>query len=192
MNFTIFTVKFIAMTSNLNVGTRIDHDRYGEGVIGKVNMVSYDVYFARGGKIEILKSNKDFKVLESIDNESPQVNIDVSAFQSLIVQSLDKFGMLQEVVPLGEKYTGGKLIIQPASNALQPKEIPIETFFHKIVMLRDRLRVLEQNINSHPKLTDEEKVDLQQYITRIYGSLTTFNILFKNKEQYFVGAGSEK
>jgi hypothetical protein len=192
MNFTIFTVKFIAMTSNLNVGTRIDHDRYGEGVIGKVNMVSYDVYFARGGKIEILKSNKDFKVLESIDNDSPQVNIDVSAFQSLIVQSLDKFGMLQEVVPLGEKYTGGKLIIQPASNTLQPKEIPIETFFHKIVMLRDRLRVLEQNINSHPKLTDEEKVDLQQYITRIYGSLTTFNILFKNKEQYFVGAGSEK
>ncbi len=180
------------MTSNLSVGTRIDHDRYGEGVIGKVNMVSYDIYFARGGKVEILKSNKDFKVLEQPDSDAPVVNIDVESIQALLVQTLDKFGMLQEVVPLGEKYIGGKLLIQPANPSLAPKEIPIEAFFHKIVMLRDRLRVLEQNINSHPKLSDEEKVDLQQYITRVYGSLTTFNILFKNKEQYFVGAGVEK
>jgi hypothetical protein len=180
------------MTTNLSVGTKIDHDRYGEGVIGKVNMVSYDVYFARGGKIEILKSNKDFSVIETVDNTAPQLNVDVDAFQALIVQTLDKYGMLNEVVPLGEKYTGGKLIIQPSNPTLQGKEIPIEAFFHKIVMLRDRLRVLEQNINSHPKLSDEEKVDLQQYITRIYGSLTTFNILFKNKEQYFIGTGGEK
>lgn len=180
------------MNANLSVGTKIDHDRYGEGVIGKVSMVSYDVYFARGGKIEILKSSKDFTVLETTENISPQLNIDVESFQSLIVQTLDKYGMLQEVVPLGEKYIGGKLLIQPANSSLQPKEIPIEAFFHKIVMLRDRLRVLEQNINSHPKLTDEDKVGLQQYITRIYGSLTTFNILFKDKEQFFVGAGGDK
>lgn len=180
------------MTTNLSVGTKIDHDRYGEGVIGKVNMVSYDVYFARGGKIEILKSNKDFSVIEAVENTAPQLNVDVSAFQALIVQTLDKYGMLNEVVPLGEKYIGGKLIIQPANASMQAKEIPIEAFFHKIIMLRDRLRVLEQNINSHSKLNDEEKVDLQQYITRIYGSLTTFNILFKNKEQYFVGTGGEK
>lgn len=180
------------MNANLSVGTKIDHDRYGEGVIGKVSMVSYDVYFARGGKIEILKSSKDFTVLETTENISPQLNIDVESFQSLIVQTLDKYGMLQEVVPLGEKYIGGKLLIQPANSSLQPKEIPIEAFFHKIVMLRDRLRVLEQNINSNPKLTDEDKVGLQQYITRIYGSLTTFNILFKDKEQFFVGTGGDK
>lgn len=180
------------MNNQLNVGTRIDHDRYGEGVIGKVNMVSYDVYFARGGKVEILKSNKDFTVLEQADNNSPQINIDVEALQGLIVQTLDKYGMLQEIVPLGDKYIGGKLIIQPANTSMQSKEIPLEAFFHKIVMLRDRLRVLEQNINSNQKLSDQEKVDMQQYITRVYGSLTTFNILFKNKEQYFVGAGGEK
>jgi len=183
------------MSEELSLGTHIDHDRYGEGIIGKVNLVSYDVYFARGGKVEILKSNKDFKVIGTVAPTSQQAEtsaIDVDAIMKLISSTLDKYGMLQEVVPLGEKWTGGKLIMQPANPSLQSKEIPIETFFHKIVMLRDRLRVLEQNINSNPKLTDEEKIDLQQYITRVYGSLTTFNILFQDKDQYFVGAGSGK
>ncbi|MFZ1255152.1 MAG: hypothetical protein WAR77_02315, partial [Saprospiraceae bacterium] len=73
---------------------------------------------------------------------------------------------------------------------LKEKEIPIEKFFHKIVMLRDRLRVMEQRINSS-NLTDEEKINLQQYITRIYGSLTTFNVLFRHKEHQFVGEKGE-
>jgi hypothetical protein len=183
------------MAQELVIGTRIDHDRYGEGLVGKVNLVSYDIYFARGGKIEILKSNTDYKILntpEGADNSSTASGIDIEAFEKLIVATLDKYGMLQEVVHMGDKWTGGKMILQPANPSLQNKEIPIETFFHKIVMLRDRLRVLEQNINSNAKLSDEEKVDLQQYITRIYGSLTTFNILFADKDQYFVGAGKEK
>jgi len=79
------------------------------------------------------------------------------------------------------------MILQPGTAGLKSKEIPIETFFHKIVMLRDRLRVLEQQINSNAKLTDEDKVNMQQYITRCYGSMTTFNVLFKNNEDYFVG-----
>ena len=91
---------------------------------------------------------------------------------------------------LGKEWEGGTMILQPANLELKPKEMPIETFFHKIVMMRDRLRVLEQNINSHKVLTDEEKVSLQQYITRIYGSMTSFNILFDDKEDYFVGSKS--
>jgi hypothetical protein len=179
------------MSIDLSVGTFIDHDRYGEGIVAKVNLVSYDIYFARGGKIEITKSSKDFKVIDTSETVEQSSPVDIEAFEILITHILDKYGMLQEIVPLGEKWTGGKMIIQPANANLQPKEIPIETFFHKIVMLRDRLRVLEQNINSNTKLSDEEKIDIQQYITRIYGSLTTFNILFQDKDQYFVGTSSK-
>ena len=180
------------MASELTVGSRIDHDRYGEGIIGKVGIVSYDVYFARGGKIEISKSNKDYKVFETSESQGENNSMDIEALEKLLIYTLDKYGMLQETIPLGEKWTGGKMILQPANPALQNKEIPIETFFHKIVIIRDRMRVLEQNINSNPRLTDEEKIDIQQYITRVYGSLTTFNVLFKEKGQYFVGESSGK
>jgi hypothetical protein len=84
------------------------------------------------------------------------------------------------------------MLLQPADKTQKAKEIPVEIFFHKIVMLRDRLRVMEQQINAHKILSDEEKVNLQQYITRIYGSLTTFNMLFKNKENWFVGDKSSE
>jgi len=93
--------------------------------------------------------------------------------------------------PMGERWNGGKLIIRPGKPGVQDKEIPLEQFFKKIVMLRDRLRVLEQQINSHDKLDDADKVQMQQYITRCYGTLTTFNMLFREKEDYFVGAKSE-
>lgn len=89
--------------------------------------------------------------------------------------------------PLGDRWIGGRLILEPRDRSSNIKELPIEGFFHKIVMLRDRLRVLEQNINSHKKLDDEDKIHMQQYITKIYGTLTTFNVLFKDKEDFFVG-----
>jgi hypothetical protein len=105
---------------------------------------------------------------------------------------LDERTPLQELVPIAAKWNRGTLVLQPEDTSMQAKEIPIDAFFHKIVMLRDRLRVLEQNINSHKVLTDAEKVDLQQYITRIYGSLTTFNVLFKNPNDQFKGTGGDK
>jgi len=102
------------------------------------------------------------------------------------VKLLRRWTDLQEVVPMGNKWKGGMMILQPADRQLKPKEIPVEKFFHKIVMVRDRIRVMEQRINSS-ELSDEEKVNLQQYISRIYGSLTTFNVLFAEKDDYFTG-----
>jgi hypothetical protein len=175
----------------LTVGTRVDHPRYGEGIISKNNLTAYEIFFERGGKIEITKRNTDLSVIEKKESTSPKTGISITEIEQVMRYVLDEYGALNEVVPLGEKWIGGTLLLQPANKELKPKEIPVEVFFHKIVMLRDRLRVLEQNINSHQVLTDEEKIDMQQYITRIYGSLTTFNILFSEKDHYFVGQKSK-
>jgi len=92
-----------------------------------------------------------------------------------------------EHIPLAPKWEGGMVVLKPRDAQLQPKEIPLDQLFHKVVMIRDRLRVLEQKINTHEKLSDAEKVDMQQFVTRCYGSLTTFNVLFRDERDRFVG-----
>ena len=174
----------------LAIGTRVDHPRYGEGIISKDKITSYEIFFARGGKIDITKRTEDLEVIDAPATEKPKNSLTLPEIERVLRFVLEEQSALQELVPLSDKWTGGNMILQPANLSLKAKEIPIESFFHKIVMVRDRLRVLEQNINSHDHLTDEEKVNMQQYITRIYGSLTSFNILFAEKEQYFVGAKS--
>ena len=172
---------------NLQVGAIVSHYRYGDGVIYKVNLTSYDIIFERGGKLQMSKSNPEIELVTESEIETTQPRINLREIEELMTYILEKYNGINHNVPLGNKWSGGTMTLQPANKDLKPKEIPIEAFFHKIVMVRDRLRVLEQNINTHPKLSDEEKVNLQQYITRTYGSLTTFNVLFDDKKDYFVG-----
>ena len=174
----------------LTVGSRVEHPRYGQGIISKVSLVSYEIFFEKGGKVEITKRNPDLTAVEIREDNRPKNHLSLKEVEDVLISVLDRFNGLNSIVSLGEKWKGGILEIKPANPGMQSKEIPIETFFHKIVMLRDRLRVLEQNINAHPALSDEDKINLQQYITRIYGSLTTFNLLFADKDDYFIGAKS--
>ena len=113
--------------------------------------------------------------------------LDRAAVKWALKEALDELLGLGEVA-MAARYQGGTVVIRPGKAEAQEKSIPIDLFFHKIVMVRDRLRVLEQRINSHPRLSDEDKVELQQYVTRAYGSLTSFNVLFKDKDDWFVGA----
>ncbi|MBD0277190.1 MAG: hypothetical protein M3342_14890 [Bacteroidota bacterium] len=170
---------------NLGIGTRLQHTHFGPGVIVGIRYATYLISFINHGIKEIDKNDSK---LEEIIPENATVEIEThSEVERSLLKILRLWGGLSEVVPLGDRWQGGKIIIQPADKTLKPKELPIEDFFHKIVMLRDRLRVMEQQINAHKGLSDEDKISLQQYITRIYGTLTTFNVLFKNKEQWFVG-----
>ena len=176
--------------TQLGIGSRIEHSKFGKGVIVDMDASYYSVWFREGGSTRgIDRTYNGLQVLEKV--ESDYIPITMSDIEKALENVLDKKAALSEVVELANKWVGGTLLMKPGSGDLQSKEIPIETFFHKIVMVRDRLRVLEQNINAHKTMTDEEKVDLQQYITRIYGSLTTFNVLFRNTDHQFKGASKD-
>lgn len=171
-------------TEILGIGSRIRHASYGIGVVLKGLPTIYTIAFMQYGVIDIPITD-DLEVIEAIEPDTSMVSL--NDVKEVLTQLLHKWNGLEEIVEMGSKWEGGKMILKPGSDKLKSKEIPIEGFFHKIVMVRDRLRVMEQRINSS-KLTDEEKVNLQQYITRIYGSLTTFNILFKSNKDHFKGA----
>jgi hypothetical protein len=173
---------------SLGIGSRLRHNSYGEGILIAVSLEYFRIQFFKGGMKEISRESKELEVMEIV--ESPNQGLSLDEVEEVLYNIVAKLQPEKDdTIALGNKWTGGKLVMEPGDTSLQAKEIPIETFFHKIVMVRDRLRVLEQNINSHKVLSDEEKIHLQQYITRIYGSLTTFNVLFKNKDDYFKGEG---
>jgi hypothetical protein len=131
----------------------------------------------------------------------PHVRVPLKLPEDLLDMNPDEFrSVLREVlrdelgvseVELGARWVGGEVVLRPGKEGTQEKRVSIDSFFHKVVMIRDKLRVLEQRINAHAKLTDEEKVQMQQYVTGCYGTLTTFNVLFADREEGFAGAGQK-
>ena len=176
------------MNQELTIGSRIKHTEHGEGIICRVGLETITVSFFEGGSEEIDRKD-DIEIVEVMESANNMVTMD--EVEDIFYNMMSRYTDATERVHLADKWKGGILVLEPNDENLAVKEIPMETFFHKIVMVRDRLRVLEQNINSHKVLDDQDKVNLQQYITRIYGSLTTFNVLFRDKEQHFKGEGKK-
>ena len=171
------------MTTLLGIGSRVSHAEFGDGVVINLKTTAYIITFLQQG-VKVLNFETPLSVIEAIEPDGDQVSLfDV---EQALTRVLQRWVDQTELVPLGDKWKGGKLILKPGRADLSQKEMPIDQFFHKIVMVRDRLRVLEQRVNASP-LDDEEKVNIQQYITRIYGSLTSFNLLFKHQHQQFAG-----
>jgi hypothetical protein len=173
---------------SVRIGMRVRHPQYGSGQVKSISETVAEILFDDGNKRAVAPEPSGLEPLEAVVGISG-LDIPLKQFvNETLAAALAKLGLEKPdtvVEQLGLRWHGGKVVMHPADPTLQTKEVPLEVFFHKIVMVRNNLRVLEQKINAHEKLTDGEKVEMQQYITRSYGSLTTFNILFKDKEEQF-------
>ena len=172
---------------SLHIGMNVRHPQYGLGTVKAISEITADIQFNDGQRT----IEPDAAGLEPAEPQMAVSGLNGPLKQFIeqtLAAAVTKLGLEKPdsvVEQLGLRWHGGRLVMHPADVTLQTKEVPLETFFHKIVMVRNNLRVLEQKINAHEKLSDGEKVEMQQYITRSYGSLTTFNVLFKEKEDQF-------
>ena len=175
-------------TEALHIGMRVLHPQYGTGSVKALNEHTAEVHFDNGDRRTIAPEAAGLEAAEAQVSVSG-LSVPLKQFvEETLAAAIHQLGLEKPdslVELLGLRWHGGKVVMHPADPTLQTKEVPLETFFHKVVMVRNNLRVLEQKINAHEKLTDGEKVEMQQYITRCYGSLTTFNVLFKEKEDQF-------
>jgi hypothetical protein len=171
----------------LHIGMKVKHPHHGIGVVRALTEHTAEIVFTEGTR-SVSPETSELEPVEARASVSG-VEMPLKQFVEQTVSAMiTELGLENDdtiVEQLGQRWHNGRLVLHPADTSLQPKEIPLEVFFHKIVMLRNNLRVLEQKINAHEKLTDAEKVEIQQYISRSYGSLTTFNVLFKSKEDQF-------
>lgn len=166
---------------------KVRHPQYGLGTVKTISESTAEIEFNDGKRVIAPEA-------AGVEPAEPHaavsgLNMPLKQFvEQTLEQAVQKLGLEKpDVVAdrLGARWHNGKVVLHPSDPTLQTKEVPLDVFFHKIVMVRNQLRVLEQKINAHEKLSDAEKVEMQQYITRCYGSLTTFNILFKEKEDQF-------
>ena len=171
----------------LHIGMAVRHPQYGLGTVKTISETTADILFTEGKRTVAPEAAG----LEPADAQVAVsgLNVPLKLFvEQTLEAAVQKLGLEKPdsvIEKLGLRWHKGKVVMHPADPTLQTKEVPLETFFHKVVMVRNQLRVLEQKINAHEKLSDGEKVEMQQYITRCYGSLTTFNLLFKTKEGQF-------
>lgn len=173
--------------TELFIAMKVRHPQHGVGVVKTISEHTADVRFDDG----VRTVEPETAGLQPAEPQAAitGLNMPLARFVEQTARAVvQEMGVEQPdsvVEQLGARWHGGKAVLHPADPALQTKEVPLEAFFHKIVMMRNQLRVLEQKINANGKLTDGEKIEMQQYITRCHGSMTTFNLLFKNKEEQF-------
>lgn len=172
---------------SLQIGMKVRHPQYGVGVVRTIAEHTAEIRFDDGSRTVA----PDTSGLEPAEPQVAVTGLNVplaGIVQEIVESTVAALGLEKPESFAGElaqRWHSGRLVMHPADPSLQTKEVPIEVFFHKIVMMRNNLRVLEQKVNAHEKLTEAEKIEMQQYLTRCYGSMTTFNVLFKNKEDQF-------
>jgi transcription elongation factor GreA-like protein len=173
------------LMGHFTTGNTVYHAEFGIGKIVNMEDNRLAVNFAKAG-VKYFSPSEAGEVLSLDPLQEEEQIMDSTDIKEVIREILKEEGMIG-TTSIGKKWEGGELILKPVRSDLKEKTVPIENFFHKVVMIRDRLRVLEQHINSSKSLSESEKLNLQQHITRCYGSLTTFNIFFDNKEDWFIG-----
>jgi hypothetical protein len=175
----------------LTIGMSVRHPQYGIGTVRTISEQTAEIRFSdtlRTVDPELggLVPAEPGMAVSGLDQPLGQF------VESIIEKIIEQLGLEKPdttVTELATRWQKGTMILRPSDPSLQTKEIPLEVLFHKIVGVRNQLRVLEQKINAHTILTDADKVEMQQYVSRCYGSLTTFNLLFKTKEGQFSSKG---
>jgi hypothetical protein len=171
----------------LHIGMKVRHPQYGVGTVKTIAEKTADIRFEDGSRT----LDPELSGLAAAEPNAAISGLEMPLEQfveSTVEAVIGRLGLEKPeavIEQLGTRWHKGRAVLHPADPTLQTKEVPLEMLFHKIVGIRNQLRVLEQKINAHAQLTDGEKVEMQQYVTRCYGSLTTFNLLFKDKEDQF-------